>query len=160
MPLLAVAVLVRLFTCYRTRLVIDWHNYGFTIMRVNGVNRHIVSIARFYELWWGKYGDYHLTVSEAMRGDLIRMLPALARKPVHVLYDRATSKFKELTIREKAELFSRVSLKNMVTEESDTFRPSKNRPVLLLSSTSYTPDEDFMCMVRALDLYDASAGVP
>ena len=160
MPLLAVAVLVRLFTCYRTRLIIDWHNYGFTIMRVNGVNRFIVSVARFYELWWGKFGDYHLTVSEAMRDNLIEIIPALARKPVHVLYDRATSKFKELTIREKAELFDRVNLRNMIKAEDGFYSFFKDRPVLLLSSTSYTPDEDFMCMVRALDICDASPKVP
>lgn len=71
-------------------------------------------MARIYELWWGKYGDYHLTVSEAMKSDLVQIVPALARKPIFVLYDRATSKFKELSLSDKRDLFERVNLKGFV----------------------------------------------
>lgn len=49
-PLLFVAILVRLFTCGRTRLIIDWHNYGFSILRVNGSHRMLVKLARLYEV--------------------------------------------------------------------------------------------------------------
>lgn len=36
----------------------------------------------------------------------------------------------------------------------------RTRPALLLSSTSYTPDEDFMIMVKALDILDKDPKAP
>lgn len=95
MPLLIVCIIVKVLTCFKSRLIIDWHNYGFTILRVNNVSNKLVGLARFYELTLGKFGDFHLTVSEAMKTDLIRIIPALAARQnkVHVLYDRATSSF-------------------------------------------------------------------
>ena len=76
-PLLSVCAVVKLLSkcccCRRggrTQIIIDWHNYGFTIMQVNNVNRHLISFARKYELWFGRFGDQHLTVSEAMKKNL------------------------------------------------------------------------------------------
>jgi beta-1,4-mannosyltransferase len=115
--LLAVCVLVKVLTCFRTQLIIDWHNYGFTIMAVNNVSLRLISIARWYELTLGRYGDHHLTVSEAMRQDLMRIVPSLRARAnrVHVLYDRATSKFQaELSIQEKFELLSRINLTKII----------------------------------------------
>jgi len=37
---------------------------------------------------------------------------------------------------------------------------SKDRAALLMSSTSYTPDEDFMTMVKALDIVDKDLTLP
>ena len=54
----------------------------------------MVGIARIFELTFGKFADYHLTVSEAMKSDLGEIAPGIARKPIHVLYDRATDKFR------------------------------------------------------------------
>ena len=118
MPLLAVCILVKVLTCGRSKLIIDWHNYGFTILRVNGVNNKIVTLARIYELTLGRFGDFHLTVSQAMKLDLVRIIPSLAAREnkVHVLYDRATSKFKSnLSLEEKHELLQRIELSGFIS---------------------------------------------
>jgi hypothetical protein len=47
----------------RTQIILDWHNYGFTIMEANGVNGLLVFFAKLYEKFLGKIGDQHLTVS-------------------------------------------------------------------------------------------------
>jgi len=59
-----------------------------------------------------------------------------------VLYDRATSKFRPISSSERTDFFERIGLSNM------------HNTKVLLSSTSYTPDEDFMILVRALDKVD------
>ena len=66
-PLLFVAVLMKKFKCGRMKLIIDWHNYGYTILRVNHVNRILVFFGKIYEKFFGKFGDYHLCVSETMK---------------------------------------------------------------------------------------------
>ena len=60
-PLLSVCALVKMLSscccCCRkrrqTQIIIDWHNYGFTIMQVNNINEKLISMARLYELWFG-----------------------------------------------------------------------------------------------------------
>lgn len=121
-------------------------------MRVGGVSPKIVGLARWYELTFGRFGDSHLTVSETMKQDLLRIIPTLRPESVHVLYDRATAKFTSgLTLQDKSELLTRIQLDSIMSGQ--TYK--KDRPALLLSSTSYTPDEDFMVLVNALDEYDA-----
>ena len=45
------------------RVIIDWHNYGYTIMEANQVKRPIVFLGKIYERLFGKIGDQHLSVS-------------------------------------------------------------------------------------------------
>ena len=85
-----------------------------------------------------------------MKSNLGQIAPAIARKPIHVLYDRATDKFKPTTINEKQELYKTINLESQLSG----LALSQDRPALLLSSTSYTPDEDFMILVKALDIVD------
>ena len=90
--------------------MIDWHNYGWTILRVNRANKVLVKLAHWYELFFGKFGDYHLTVSEAMKGNLAEICPAIGRKPIHVLYDRATPKFQLTDLATKQRLYESIKL--------------------------------------------------
>jgi beta-1,4-mannosyltransferase len=56
----------------RTKLIIDWHNYGFTILQANNRHRSLVRVGKMYETILGSFGDKHLTVSEAMRNNLVQ----------------------------------------------------------------------------------------
>lgn len=103
------SVLVGLLTFGRTRVIVDWHNYGFTIMQVGGANRHLVSVARWYETFIGRFGWKHLTVSKAMKDDLVRIV-AIPTHSVFVLYDCATSRFKALSDDEKTAIFVKIGL--------------------------------------------------
>ena len=74
----------------RAKLIIDWHNYGYSILRVNHVNKVLVFLGKIYEMRLGKYGDYHLCVSKAMQVDLQYKFGIRDAK---VMYDKATAKF-------------------------------------------------------------------
>lgn len=53
------------------RLVIDWHNYGHTIIAPSSSPRHwLVRLAAQYEKFWGKRGHGHFCVTKAMQADL------------------------------------------------------------------------------------------
>lgn len=53
------------------KLIIDWHNYGHTIMALSlGKNHKLVKISHFIEQWFGKYADHNFCVTKAMAKDL------------------------------------------------------------------------------------------
>jgi beta-1,4-mannosyltransferase len=164
-PLLFVVALLKTLRLNKSELIIDWHNYGYSILRVNRVNRGLVFIAKIYEMFFAKWGDHHLCVSRAMQVDL-KYKFGIQGTP-HVLYDKATKKFRHVNDPKVVhKLCKRAKLVNEEEEsktESTIFTEAKDRtasdahyredrPVFLLSSTSYTPDEDFMILVKALDL--------
>ena len=141
----------------KSEIIIDWHNYGYSILRVNHVNKWLVALAKIYEMVFSKCGDHHLCVSRAMQIDLQHKFGI--KKVPHVLYDKATRKFKsKLSVQEMHEVLTRAKL---TTENGETLftrigehglaKLKEDRPVFVLSSTSYTADEDFMVLVNALD---------
>ena len=68
----------------RARLVIDWHNYGYTVLALRLPPRHpMLRLARWYELAAGRLAGAHLCVSAAFREDL-----AHSGIAARVLYDR------------------------------------------------------------------------
>ncbi len=67
------------------RLIVDWHNYGFTMLALRlGKNHALVRSHEWYEGFAGRLADAHLCVSAAMKEDLKRRWRIDAR----VLYDR------------------------------------------------------------------------
>ena len=150
-----ILVILKVTRLSKSKIIIDWHNYGYSIMRVNHVNKALVFLGKVYEMRLAKFADYHLCVSRAMQTDLVHKF-GIARPPL-VLYDKATAKFQQaLSLEDMHQLFTRAGLtdgdKTLFTErQGGQAKYRKDRPVFLLSSTSYTPDEDFMILVKALD---------
>lgn len=56
---------------HRARLIIDWHNYGYTILALSLRPGHwMVRLAARYEHFWGRRGTHHFCVTKAMQQDL------------------------------------------------------------------------------------------
>jgi beta-1,4-mannosyltransferase len=127
-----------------------------------------------YEKFFGSRADVHLTVTDAMAQDL-QSWPATG--PVVTLYDRPTNLFRKLSTQEKLSELSflkfpsssspvvQVSvspnavmcdhpLLSFDEQKTPTFK--NNRPILIVSSTSWTADEDFSILLDALKSYDES----
>lgn len=52
------------------QLIVDWHNYGYTILESCGRGTFICKMAQIYEMFFGKFADHHLTVSHAFAKDI------------------------------------------------------------------------------------------
>uniref|UniRef100_A0A4W6E2K5 Chitobiosyldiphosphodolichol beta-mannosyltransferase n=1 Tax=Lates calcarifer TaxID=8187 RepID=A0A4W6E2K5_LATCA len=164
LPGIAVAWLVCVLR--GSRFIIDWHNYGFTIMALSHGQRHpVVRVAKWYEHVFGPLATHNLCVTNAMKDDLQENWGIKAT----TLYDRPPSIFRETPLKLQHELFMRLantypqfqhrgceevevektifSVRDL-TDNSVTLRAE--RPALLLSSTSWTEDEDFSILLKAL----------
>ena len=98
----------------------------------------------------GRDAYAHLFVSNAMKQELSAEFELSGR--MEVLHDRPLKRFRRTTPAERAELFQRL--------ESDLAIPGTfdlKRSKLVISSTSWTADEDFFPLLVALDAYEASA---
>ncbi|POY71615.1 hypothetical protein BMF94_5308 [Rhodotorula taiwanensis] len=168
-PTLAVVKVVAFFT--GSRVIIDWHNTGYSVLALRLGEKHTaVSLARSFEHFWGRRAHAHLCVSDAMRVQLTR--EAKLRGDVVTLHDRPPATFRRLALHESHELFER--LPSLVALNATTFSdvdadPSATlftstsgnhlaeRPALLVSSTSWTADEDFSILLAALSQYEQMA---
>uniref|UniRef100_A0A8C0YHB5 ALG1 chitobiosyldiphosphodolichol beta-mannosyltransferase n=1 Tax=Cyprinus carpio carpio TaxID=630221 RepID=A0A8C0YHB5_CYPCA len=153
-----------------TQFIIDWHNYGYTIMALtHGQNHFIVKIAKWYEKLFGCFSDHNLCVTNAMREDLRKNWNIEAT----TLYDKPPPIFRETPLKLQHELFIRMGSTYLpfrpspdvtkeymeltaFTERTQTgaVTRSSGRPALLISSTSWTEDEDFSILLQALEEYE------
>ena len=149
-PTLAVASLV----CFlrNTRLVIDWHNFGYSILALKLGNSHpLVKLSSWYERTLCRYATAHLCVTKAMARVLQREFSI--KSPILPLHDRPANHLQPISDRQ-AQLDFLASL-----EETAAVRPSLESGDLkiLVSSTSWTADEDFSLLIAALSRYSELA---
>ncbi|KAG6456830.1 hypothetical protein O3G_MSEX009985 [Manduca sexta] len=156
----------------RTVFVIDWHNYAFSIMAMALDQDHfLVRIARNIEKFFGQSSQHNLCVTYAMKEDLLQNWNIVTS----VLYDRPPKIFHPISTEEKHIWFLKISQQypefassgqeqaGDVTERTAFTQVANgqvelrgDRPGLLFSSTSWTPDEDFSILMEALQVYETT----
>uniref|UniRef100_A0A803W723 Chitobiosyldiphosphodolichol beta-mannosyltransferase n=1 Tax=Ficedula albicollis TaxID=59894 RepID=A0A803W723_FICAL len=134
----------------------------------HGRSHPLVLIAKWYEKLFGRLSDYNLCVTDAMKKDLWLNFKIKAV----TLYDKPASYFKETPLDLQHNLYMKLA------KDYEPFRPraargsagpsafterdgssgavlkARPRPALLISSTSWTEDEDFSVLLRALEDYE------
>ncbi|KAF0981093.1 hypothetical protein FDP41_012881 [Naegleria fowleri] len=120
--------------------IIDWHNYGFSILALSRKNKYLIKFAQYLEFSFVRgCATHHLCVSEKLKEDLVKRLK-IDPNIVTVMYDRPPEMFgKNLSSNERTEL-----LENVL--KIDTSRNFK----LIISSTSWTEDEDFSVLLSSI----------
>ena len=158
----------------RPRLVIDWHNLGYTMFdaaapasssrerRRVWVQSSIRHLAKGYERAMAPRADAHLTVTRAMEAWLGEHFSVAAR--IRVLHDRPPASFRPATAEEAHELFRRLDLdapRRKATfedededEDENEDEPTYDRtPQHVVSETAFTrvvrrPDGTTRCRLR------------
>ena len=153
-----------------SRVAIDWHNLGYTVLGTGplGHDHWLVKVALAYERAF-TVADAHFCVTVAMRGFLDTWgvaATALYDKPPAFFHHTTDAQRHELCARLSAELepaAARLGLatgggRTLFTEPgvaggAPTLRA--DRPALVVSSTSWTEDEDFGMLLAAIENLDA-----
>jgi beta-1,4-mannosyltransferase len=136
-----------------SRLLIDWHNYGWSILATTRSKKHpFVWLYRKYETFFGRIvPTANLTVTDAMARQ-IKEKPYSNKKPVFTLHDRPAEVFQPIgSVVDREAFLARL---NETKGFADSIMNGTTR--LIVSSTSWTPDEDFGILLDALVAYAAS----
>lgn len=114
-------------------------------------------ISKLYECVLGRHGSANLTVTHAMKAQLQRS-PYSVRGPIAAMHDRPAAIFQPLAGDQDAR---RSHLQGIQATADFVDAVVGGHVRLLVSSTSWTPDEDFSILLDALVRYGASpARVP
>ncbi|OLY84517.1 Chitobiosyldiphosphodolichol beta-mannosyltransferase [Smittium mucronatum] len=159
----------------RAKLIIDWHNYGFSILALRlGQDHILVKVATIYEKFFAKSAWKHICVTNAMADDLVKNWGI--REKIITLHDKPLSTCDRLSNSEASAFWERIlndpqginvpkkysyplisSLSQHLLPENPSESDdgtSLKRPVVLVTGTSYTPDEDLQVLLKALLKYN------
>ncbi|KAL1517577.1 hypothetical protein ABEB36_001321 [Hypothenemus hampei] len=148
----------------KAKLIIDWHNYAHTIMSLTLPKTHFfVKITEKCEGFIGAKADYNFCVTEEMKKDLLSKWNITAT----TLYDKPPNIFKPISLKEKHEFLLKCCKKFnefldnegsgtvFINEQGGEVALKEKRPGFIVSSTSWTEDEDFSILFSALQDYEA-----
>jgi beta-1,4-mannosyltransferase len=136
-PTLAVALLAARLG--GARLVVDWHNFGFAMLAIRLRPAHAaVRLTAWGEGACGRRADAHLCVSRALQRALAERWGIAAT----VLYDRPARHFAPLPADRRAHVVRELCLRVGWQPEGP--------PLVVVSPTSWTADEDFALLLEAL----------
>lgn len=147
LPILLILGLLKKYWAPNIKLVIDWHNLNWSILNLkyHNENHPVVRAMKYYEKFCGKhFADLNLTVTSALQNYLIEEF-RLSKDKIVTLYDRPSEIFQPLD--------SQKSLKDIVQRNSSIFSDTGYNQLtdrILITSTSFTADEDFTVLVNAL----------
>lgn len=153
-----------------SRFIIDWHNFGYTVLAQSKgwtLMNPLALVAYAYEALFARLGDSHLCVTHAMGAWMQCQWGIHA----HALHDMAPEFFSPPAAEAVHELLTRMPPlasivgtppspgSTLLTRTGDGGRVSwrADRPAMLISSTSWTPDEDFGILLEALQQYNTAA---
>lgn len=136
-----------------SKLLVDWHNYGYTIMAQNKwYFKPLVIFYKWYETGFGRFlGDANLSVTDAMARQL-RQSPFKVKGLVYTLHDRPAQVFQPI----ESAAARRTFLSRLSETKADAENIVEGRVRLIVSSTSWTADEDFGLLLDALVSYASS----
>ncbi|KAG4181774.1 hypothetical protein ERO13_A09G004700v2 [Gossypium hirsutum] len=128
--------------------IVDWHNFGFTLLGLSvGRSSPFVSIYHWFEKRYGQMANGSLCVTRAMQLELAQNWGIrLNRYLCHPLGVRDCVTAKIGADDQSESLFR--------TQVDTDILLKPNRPALVVSSTSWTPDEDFEILLEAAVMYD------
>jgi len=157
------------------KLIIDWHNLGYTLLALSlgkSDSHPIIIFAKFIERFFGRCAYAHLFVTQEMRDTLVRDWKLKGK--TFVFHDKASPIFKNMEpneqvgyLREFIEKYKikgqdKAFIESIIETKSSLLMSSKvkHKPdpsvhtSLIISSTSWTPDEDFSILLDAIVKYE------
>ena len=146
-PTLAVAQFICFFR--RTLLIVDWHNFGYSILALRLGSQHtLVALSEWYEGFFSRGATAHFAVSNAMT----KALKSKWNIDAIALHDRPSKQFRPIAKEKRLDLLKRLP---ETAQHAQDIESRQSR--LIVSSTSWTPDEDFALLLDALVEYSATA---
>lgn len=134
-----------------TKLIIDWHNFGYTILALKlGAKHPLVRISETYERYVARGANAHFSVTNAM-ARVLKQKFGVEALPLH---DRPASQFQPLSQSARSTFLHRLpeTAHHAKHIEQGSYK-------LLVSSTSWTADEDFSILLDALVAYSATVSM-
>lgn len=158
MPLLLIICVLQKLWFNNCQIIVDWHNLNYTILNLKfqNLNHPVVKLMKRYESFFSHFASLNLTVTNEMNSFLSTEFNLPTTK-IMTLYDKAPPQFQPLSSGDDRLKFIS-SHPEIFTVDDYKFDPNSDK--LLISSTSFTPDEDFSILLDALESYDKNGKCP